>query len=622
MKKVKFISFLMMFVCFISLGSSWAAEPEMDTYTNYPIFTVSPVTPNIMIMLDNSGSMNFNAYGSWPGNGQTVADMPYSGGPIESVIGQRIAHSTDDAEERLDTNYTWTNSPDLDIGHEPDSLHQDTYVGLRFQGVAIPKGAEITNAYIEFTAENDHPGVDGLVIRVYGEDARDAAGFTAGQDGITSRAKTHKYVTWNMDPWTANDTYQTPDIKDIIKKIIDREDWESGNDLALLLVPQTTNNNYRRAKSYNNDPNAAPLLHIEFIKTTKTEYYGYFNPEWFYTYGSNKFNPAYKKESYDTTNSRWNVTDTAGNNTTLTDADIKTKKLWDGNFMNWLAMRRIDVLRKVMMGGKATSRTGGGNQVNLGEIPDQSNRYYIRHFNNNTSPLVTPYEGDYYYGVGGGYVYIDNDSYPWSGYNERLYIKIQKDSTIEPEDFFEGNLAGVLQEIGDDAYWGNSFFNKDGTGNNKEGGSIASAVGGKLTDMITDLQNTGCSTWTPLAESYYIVSQYFKQEKPEGGLGYPNGAVGALNNVRDPYYQDGEFVHCAKSFVILLTDGASTMDSKIPAALKDFDGDGTDNTACNESSNSNCDYPSGGTDYLDDVALYARTTDLRSDLEGDQNLVL
>ena len=63
------------------------------------------------------------------------------------------------------------------------------------------------------------------------------------------------------------------------------------------------------------------------------------------------------------------------------------------------------------------------------------------------------------------------------------------------------------------------------------------------------------------------------------------------------------------------------MDSNIPDFLKDFDGDG-DNTGCNESAHTNCDYDDGGTDYLDDVALYARTTDLRSDLEDDQNLFL
>ena len=53
-----------------------AAEPQLVDYTNPPIFMSNVVTPNILIMLDNSGSMNFNAYGTYPGDGGLVADSP------------------------------------------------------------------------------------------------------------------------------------------------------------------------------------------------------------------------------------------------------------------------------------------------------------------------------------------------------------------------------------------------------------------------------------------------------------------------------------------------------------------------------------------------------------------
>ena len=78
-----------------------------------------------------------------------------------------------------------------------------------------------------------------------------------------------------------------------------------------------------------------------------TKYYGYFEPgepaavpteHTMYSYGNNKF-----------------TRDSSGP--------------WDGNFLNWATMRRIDVTRKVLMGGKATSRTGGGNQTLIGEDP-------------------------------------------------------------------------------------------------------------------------------------------------------------------------------------------------------------------------------------------------------------
>jgi type IV pilus assembly protein PilY1 len=305
-----------------------------------------------------------------------------------------------------------------------------------------------------------------------------------------------------------------------------------------------------------------------------TRYYGYFEPYKKYSYASNTF-----------------TRDVAGP--------------WDGNFLNWLCMRRVDIARKVLMGGLATSRTGGGNQKLIGEDPAQNGRDYTKSYKDTDG--VTPFAS------GTTYNYVaDNGEFTVNGTD--YTIKVQKDSSIADEapNFLDGNIAGVMQRIGEDqARWGLEFFNF-GTGNNESGGNIHNSIGSNMTNLITNIQNTGCDTWTPLAESYYVAMQYFKQEKPQAGLDYPNG-VFVINDTNDPYYNAG-FVECAKSFVLLFTDGASTMDCQIPAFLKDADGDGNAKDACGG-------YPSNGTDYLDDVTFYARTQDLRSDLDGEQNLL-
>jgi Tfp pilus tip-associated adhesin PilY1 len=68
-------------------------------------------------------------------------------------------------------------------------------------------------------------------------------------------------------------------------------------------------------------------MHDDF--NPATSYYGYFESD--------------KKYAYDATNSFFKE-DASGD--------------WDGNFMNWLCMRRIDVARKVMVGGKVRDRNG------------------------------------------------------------------------------------------------------------------------------------------------------------------------------------------------------------------------------------------------------------------------
>ncbi|GAH87857.1 unnamed protein product, partial [marine sediment metagenome] len=156
-----------------------------------------------------------------------------------------------------------------------------------------------------------------------------------------------------------------------------------------------------------------------------TKYYGYFEPYKRYRYGSNIF-----------------VRDTSG--------------AWDGNFLNWLTMRRIDVARKALMGGLATSRQGGGNQTNIGETPPGG--YDFTKGYDDTGD-VTPFtSGTYYtYLVDDGNFYVDGNTY---------VIRVAKNMNTHPDEaynFVDGNIAGVLQKIGGKARWGNEFFNY-GTG--------------------------------------------------------------------------------------------------------------------------------------------------------------
>lgn len=610
-----------------------AAEPIMSTYTSLPIFTVNPVKPNILIMLDNSGSMNFNAYGTYPGNNGTVSDIPYAGEPYTPVFTKRVAASQDDAEENLTYHNSYYSSSDLDMGSF-GGVSSDSMVGVRFRDIAIPQGATITSAYLTFTANaNGTSNSQVMEIKIEGQDIDDAPVFTTNNSDLSGRTKTSASVSWNVNVgWTANNTYPTADIKSILQEIVNRDGWKSGNAMAFMLSDQAANHGKRDVYPYNASPANAPLLTIVYTQAPSQRYYGYFNPDWFYSEG-NKFEHKYKKVNYNSTCAgQWyvrypanytspNSDETTWNTKCLPNASIVSEKLWDGNWMNWASMRRIDVARKVIMGGLASSRTGGGNQTNYGECPAQSSRVFNRQFDSsgdadsNGDQAVTPYHSNshnFKFSCNGNYGGFTVTGPDVSGSSDKFTLAIAKQEEFDPDDFHDGNVSGVLQRIGEDkAWWGRESFYY-GSGTNREGGRIDNSVGTNITTLITGLQNTGADTWTPLAESYYVATQYFKQEAPDTNLGYFGQAIGPTNNTNDPFYQNSEFVPCAKSFVLMLTDGASTQDKNIPTFLKDYDNDGNDPGT----------YASNGTDYLDDIALYARTSDLRSDLDGDQNIYL
>ncbi|MBU0728192.1 MAG: hypothetical protein KKE17_11635, partial [Proteobacteria bacterium] len=652
-----------------AFAASPSAEPDIADYTAPPTFMINSIEPNIMIILDNSGSMNYNAYGIWPGNGKLVTGNSFTGSPYDTNthFDVRVSDSRDDAEESSGSAYYATG--DLYLGRWDDA--RPTYVGIRFQNVAIPQGVKVQRAYIEFNVNSPKiPPYDGKIfLKIQGEDVDDAAQYSAVANGISGRAKTKTAVPWSnstspdLEPWgPANEKQETADIASIVQEILDRDGWASGNAINFIISYHTGmgSKNRRDATAYDGDPANAPLLHIEYTSDEIQEYYGYFNPNWFYTYSSNKFIHKYEKVCRIETNKdvyysidygescnepgiiladdehiksarydydksctvqtdpvpdAWYVADTSGVKKCLTDADISSagESLWDGNWMNWVSMRRIDVARKVLMGGLATSRTGGGNQTLFGEKPAQTDRVFWKQFDSSTSPALTPYDGKYKYKLQEGYIYVFD---AFDTQKAKLTLGVEADEAYESWEFVDGNISGVLQKFGDRAEWGNEFFYY-GSGKDQEGGKISNRIGTNLTTLITDLQNTGADTWTPLAEAYYVAMQYFKQEKPDASLGYSNSAIGAVNNTNDPFYRDAEFVSCPKNFVLMLTDGSSTEDKNIPAFLKNYDGD-------NHEDSSHADYRSygdNGSDYLDDIALYGRTNDLRVDLEGNQNLI-
>ena len=666
------------------------AEPANSDYTCSPIFTSTSVTPNVLIILDNSGSMNLNAYGTagpWAGEDvdadfiDTSGSNAYIGWIVnEEFVGEpyntfdvRIPASADEAEERESSGVVDLTDDQFDLGRSnDDTTGYDQIVGLRFKNVQIPQGATITNAYIEFTAgsfyncsyshtaaeyldpptnSNPNPIADptsstydgncqsDLELSIHGQDVNDALTFSDTANDISGRTKTTASQTWTLDessdPWdTEGETRQTPQLKTIVKEIVDRDGWSNGSPMAFILTKTNTSSNPgRRVIAYDQGPSVAPMLHVEIQRDETTEYYGYFNPDYFYEYSSGKFVLKYKKVSYSGTpgtDGTWAVEDLGGSSSTLTNAGIVSGSLWDGNWLNWLSMRRIDVLRKALIGGKVDSRDDADNQVNETEVT--SKYVFIKQFNSTGDQATTPYNGNYYYTIRDGKIYVvDGTSGSIETYLNNVVqgtslststvanfnVHVQKSQTHDSDAYYNSNLAGVMHKLENDVRWGNASFNI-GTGTGESGAIITNTIGTSLSTIVTSLEGGSLNTWTPLAESYYTAIQYFRQEAPDSSLDYDTADVPIATDADDPWYNGSVFVPCAKSFVILLTDGTSTKDQQIPSALIDFDKDG------NDGSTTGCD----GTDHLDDLALYARTTDLRSsaigksDLDGDQNLVL
>ncbi len=311
-------------------------------------------------------------------------------------------------------------------------------------------------------------------------------------------------------------------------------------------------------------------------------YYGYFNNDSSYNYASSKFTAA------------------AGGT-------------WPGWLLNWACMSRTDVMRKVLIGGKYSS-----SQLSA-QCSGTWSKYYIRSSTSNYNKFDLSVSG----GISQLTVTKVGMTPPINSTLASATLSITAPSPFK----------GVLHQIADKDNDGTWDDNAPRFGlwiyNDNEGGHISSYINEPtLTDLVNAIQNINPETWTPLAENHFELLHYFGQT----GRHYFNADfTPGIGGVKDPFYdkQLKVMIPCARSFVLLLTDGEPTEDKNIPG----YTGAATCTHLPNATNVGNFyngpsqpnppgSWSSNGTGMLDDVALYGHTTDLRPDLPDKQNVSL
>jgi len=189
----------------------------------------------------------------------------------------RLTDKNDDIEERV-SNGAITNDSDLELAYDGagNPAKNEQWVGLRFT-VAIPKGAKVTNAYLEFEVDavNKEGSLNPVNLVIEGQLVPNAAPLTTTAKSLTSRGPwTTAKAKWSVPGWTAtNAKFQTSDISAVIEEIVNQAGWASGN--AMLLIVRDDKDNpsigLREAESVDGEAAAAPLLHLEFTPLEASE---------------------------------------------------------------------------------------------------------------------------------------------------------------------------------------------------------------------------------------------------------------------------------------------------------------------------------------------------------------
>ncbi|NHN39301.1 hypothetical protein G8764_18500 [Pseudomaricurvus alcaniphilus] len=112
-------------------------------------------------------------------------------------------------------------------------------------------------------------------------------------------------------------------------------------------------------KAYNDYSNldGGTLTSADITYRNDFTYYGYFDPNFCYTYNltDNRFEPG----------------DAAGSPYSCPNVGVvNTASAWSGNFLNWATMTRMDIVRRVLYGGKRSTDTNSATVLERAHLPN------------------------------------------------------------------------------------------------------------------------------------------------------------------------------------------------------------------------------------------------------------
>jgi type IV pilus assembly protein PilY1 len=314
---------------------------------------------------------------------------------------------------------------------------------------------------------------------------------------------------------------------------------------------------------------------------------------------------------------------------------------WDGNFLNWLALRRIDVVRKVITGGEglgyATCLLNNAlykkfpmSSVNF--TPYSADNVLVTFNQQNNCAGLSPSTFSIVTGV-------DNKGNPVVA-----SFKVQEMSTAP---------SGIYQTYAGKAQMEFFFYN----GLDDEGASTKRGINGTqpplstMLNLINTPSNYNGIANAPLGEALWTIVGHYALSTSSSGAGYGGCPVGSVCGPKyhnndysiqdDPYTFYGNASQCVKGNVIVISDGEPCADGNLPSDISAFTNGATstqfltkcDGTTCDNATSLGIEYKSGQPSCdgvksgFERVALFAHTQDLRQlntfdgkDLGGKQNL--
>ncbi|RZS93362.1 InlB B-repeat-containing protein [Aquimarina brevivitae] len=233
-----------------SLLATPAAGWEFSGWSGDASGTNNPIT--LVMNSDKTVTANFT---------QVPVDEP-------NTVEVAITQGSDDVEEDKNGNI-YSNSSDLELVYDSYNNFSYQVIGLRFRGVAIPQNATITNAYLQFTADESNSAGASLEISLH--NSGNSPAFTTSNN-VSGRNTFAQRVLWSPSSWSSGQSgsaQRSPDLRTMVQSLVNRSDWSSGNDLSFVIkgsgVSLSNTSAKRVADSYEGGSSRAARLFVTYV---------------------------------------------------------------------------------------------------------------------------------------------------------------------------------------------------------------------------------------------------------------------------------------------------------------------------------------------------------------------
>jgi hypothetical protein len=228
----------------------WQPAPWLVVGQSNALQRTPDLTPLVQAVVSRPGWTNTSAMAFLiTGAGHRTADSfdDASGTPARLTVSYKmpqplltnivsIAGSDKDVEQAANGTMSFT-STDLELIRDEDTGAGDQTIGLRFENLQLPIGAEIVSAHIQFTT--DETSSEATTLTIHAHRSGNATVFSTNINDLTTRPLTINSVIWTPPPWNLvgerGAAQRTPDLAAMVAEVIARPSWSSGNPLVFII---------------------------------------------------------------------------------------------------------------------------------------------------------------------------------------------------------------------------------------------------------------------------------------------------------------------------------------------------------------------------------------------------